>query len=367
MFKFYANRPRAPFPAGLALAAAFCLQAAGLNASPPARFDETAFLLAAGQADLAAMPALFATIDAQQDPVLGELRAGFNARFTQRSERLSPATGNGFIDRLVAAFRHYWTDALLDPAAAPAAAARLEQRIAALLQITGHATDPAADPLVQAEQAGARAGYGVLTSRTPPLYDLFVWSAEQRAFYRVDLTDGTETVEVVFIDGLISQGWRHFASLGLNATSGWTGGDVLYCVRWAYDTSSERFRVSYLKHEARHVADFRRYPGLDETVLEYRAKLSELAYAGSSAGMLLQRFAADRSAQGTSVHARANDRVVRDIHQEIFGRPLPGQLDRSQLDAWNRLGWERINPAARRLLERNTQALVEHALPQPGM
>ena len=54
--------------------------------------------------------------------------------------------------------------------------------------------------------------------------------------------------------------------------------DTLYCVEWAYAPDTENFEVSYLKHEAQHLADFQRFPGLPSAELEYRAKLTELAF-----------------------------------------------------------------------------------------
>ena len=45
------------------------------------------------------------------------------------------------------------------------------------------------------------------------------------------------------------------------------------------DRTSETFLVSYLKHEARHFADTLDFPNLSGADLEYRAKLTELAFA----------------------------------------------------------------------------------------
>ncbi|MEJ8568199.1 hypothetical protein [Elongatibacter sediminis] len=317
---------------------------------------ETRFLLAAAQADLSSMAVPFAAVTQADSPLVRELSTGFEARFINRSEPLSPATGQAFIDGLVAIFRRYWTEALVNPGDAPRAAARLDSALTALLAShdagQGAAPRDPADAYARVRATVRNAGYGISLSSGAPLHDLVVWKDETRKHYRVDLTDSTETVEVVFVDGLVSQGWRHFASMGLNATSGWTSGDVLYCVRWSYDPATEPFRVSYLKHEARHFADFRRYPELDDTTMEYRAKLTELAYANRTASRLLQRFTSERSAAGASAHARANDRVAQDMYREVFGQSLP-----EHLDAWSVVGPERINPAARRLLQRSTALL----------
>lgn len=329
------------------------LAAAGsLAAAAPLGGGEAAFLRAAGQADLSTMPAFFAAAEVGDDPVMRELRTAFEQRFTLRTEPLSPETGDLLIDGLVQTFRRYWTEALVAPGIETEAARLLEQSLAAVLDANGVPPQAGSDPLERAARAAEAAGYGISISKTPPLNDLVVWTGEERAYYRVDLTDGAETVEVVFVDGLVSQGWRHFASLGLHSTTGWTSGGALYCVRWAYDPHSEHFRVSYLKHEARHVADFRKFPGLGEADMEYRAKLTELAFAGPSARDILRRFAVEGNRDGASAHALANERVAQDLYRELLGRPLP-----EVLDPWTLPGPDRINAAARRLLERNTRAL----------
>ena len=53
-----------------------------------------------------------------------------------------------------------------------------------------------------------------------------------------------------------------------------------------------------------------------------------------------------------SPHAEANDRVMRDLYKNIHGRPLP---DRG--DPWSQTPAERVNRAARRLLQQNTNLL----------
>lgn len=334
-----------------------CLTLCTLTGSATAA-EESPLLMAAARGDLTRMPVFFASLPAQTTPLLQQLRSDFDARFVRRSEALSPQTGEPTVDAVVVAFRRYWIDALTDPGRTPAAERRLEDDLAALLQSAAGAAPadrtPANTVFDSAADTLRRRGYGVSVTTQAPIHDLVVWKDERRTHYRVDLTDGAETVEVVFIDGLVSAGWRNFASLGLTATTGWTRGGALYCVGWAYDTQSQNFRVSYLKHEARHFADFRRFPGLDEATMEYRAKLTELVYSGLSAGTLLRRFFAERSADGDSAHARANDRVARAVYMELHGRPMPQRLDPETL-----AHADRIDAAARRLLERNTQALLK--------
>ena len=195
---------------------------------------------------------------------------------------------------------------------------------------------------------------GASANFTAPLHDLFIWKSQRSEEFSVELTDGSESVTVVFLDNLLVQGWQHYASLGLSTISGWTAADGLYCLCWSYDLESEAFKVSWLTHETRHWADYRLYPGLEEAHLEYRAKLTELAFANTTVSALLRNFAENGDASSESAHAEANYRVSRDIYREIFAQEMP-----QHLDPWNTLGPSRVAPAAIRLLQRDTERLQQ--------
>lgn len=87
--------------------------------------------------------------------------------------------------------------------------------------------------------------------------------------------------------------------------------------------------------------------------LEYRAKLTELAFASSSMPRLLNKFTGNGAANPDSPHAFANYRVSRDLYQAIFGSPLP-----ETGKPWHRVGADKVNPAARALLAEHTRKLV---------
>ena len=63
----------------------------------------------------------------------------------------------------------------------------------------------------------------------------------------------------------------------MTSTGGWAKEDGLYCLCRHYDLDSERYKLSFLKHEARHFADYELYPELQPSDMEYRSKLTELA------------------------------------------------------------------------------------------
>ena len=121
---------------------------------------------------------------------------------------------------------------------------------------------------------------------------------------------------------------------------------------WAWDQTSEHFEVSYLKHEGRHVADFELFPQMHVIDLEYRAKLTELAFASSTLPRILKKFTDNGSANRDSPHAYANYRVSRDLYQALFGTAMP-----ESGDPWFQVGADKVNPAARALLEKHTLLL----------
>jgi hypothetical protein len=216
--------------------------------------------------------------------------------------------------------------------------------------------EPDADASDVFERLGAelrQRGFHVLDTPAPPLRDLFLWRSEEDVRYTVRLTDRSQPVQVTFISDVYSQGWKAFATLGLVATTGWVEGERLYCIGDSYDRNSEDFRVSYLKHEARHLADYQRFPGLPSADLEYRAKLTELAFASQSMRQLLKDFTLQSADNPDSPHAYANYRVSRDVQRALSDAPLP-----ESTPAWGSVSVSAVNRAARELLEADTRALI---------
>lgn len=207
------------------------------------------------------------------------------------------------------------------------------------------------DVFAQLEHALAQQGLGSSAGLTPPWRDLYIWDEQDSHTFQVELTDSVEQVNVTFIEQPLVQGWQHYASLDLVSTSGWATPQGLFCLCWSYDLDSSAFQVSWLKHEARHSVDFREFPGMPEEQLEYRAKLTELAFSDEHVSSLLRQFSDSGSASGGSAHSAANYRVSQDIYREIFGEELPADRD-----PWQLLGPVQVAPAAVRLLQRDTEA-----------
>lgn len=310
------------------------------------------YIALAFQGDLRGAKALLDTAaESPGSTELDDLRTQFRARFIDHSEAPAESSGNDFLDQVVAAYHSYWARVMMGEGTIEEANGELERRLAGLLpetgELSGHAVYQELGRQIE------RAGYHYFDSAAPPYRELLVWKSQRVRSYHVALTDTSRTVRVVFMNDFVSLGWKHYATLGLASTTGWVDGGALYCVDWAYDTGSENFEVSYLKHEARHLADMERYPGLSTTELEYRAKLTELAYAWRSVGRLLDDFTAKSFDNPDSAHAQANFRLTRKLYDMIYGQPLPAGPG----NPWADTSRSRINRAARALLEQDSRKL----------
>ena len=279
----------------------------------------------------------------------------FDQRFVKQDEIFAPPAGSEFLSGLLSTYRQYWTMSLMGEVSPDDSARRLNEQMALLLAEygTASASESIADPQDALGSAIQAEGFHYLMDEAPPLQDLFLWKTQETREYSVRLTDQTRTVTVNFMDDFELLGWKYFASLGLASTTGWVQDGELYCVVWAYDRNSERFRVSYLQHEARHLADYELFPGLDSINLEYRAKLTELAYAFSTAHRILEDFTAKSAPNPASPHAMANYRLTRALYLELFGQDF-----HESSDTWKNTSPESINRAARKLLEDNTNELT---------
>jgi hypothetical protein len=323
------------------------------------------YLALALQGDLSGAARLFEEApEPGQQALRNELWKRFEQRFELRQESDSPDTEDPLLDDIILLYRDYWIRCLTGELDPQQGSAWLMRSLSALLLRHGETAESEDAPALLAQIAGLirQRGFHVLNGTTPPFHDLVVWKTQESRDYTVELTEREERVKVVFMDDFHSQGWSSFATFGAAATSGWAGEEALYCLSYAYDRESETFKVSFLKHESRHLADYRSFPHLQGVELEYRAKLTELAFANTSVRRLLRQFTRNSAPNPSSPHAEANFRVVRDLHQELFGRPL-----QPRLDSWSIIGPDRVNPAARALLERHTLALEsDSSLPSPG-
>lgn len=199
-----------------------------------------------------------------------------------------------------------------------------------------------------------RRGFYSNVGRTGGFYDLFLWKNEVEQTYWVGLPGQEIDVRVVFIEEVKTMGWEDYATFGRYYPAGWAKSDRLYCVKKAYDIQSEKFLVSYLGHEAQHFADYKSYPKLGQTDLEYRAKLTELILSKTTTQELIKVFIERSKNDLLNPHGYVNFKVVSQLSTAIWGGDFV-----SDLQEWSALPATKIKDSARKLLLEHSGRLKE--------
>lgn len=158
-------------------------------------------------------------------------------------------------------------------------------------------------------------GFHFLGGKTCGYFGPYIWRVSKSQTYQVELPDTTATYPLLFLDGFIMRSWLDYISLGKIGTGGWSNGDgIINCVKSCFDTESENFTVSLLKHEAQHAADLSRFKNMPLEMLEYRAKLVELIYS-KERNLLLSFLSEADNTDESNGHACASAKIVEGFAQ----------------------------------------------------
>ena len=161
-------------------------------------------------------------------------------------------------------------------------------------------------------------GYECLCGETQGFFGPYIWKDSTKETFEVELPEGTENYPIIMMDGFISRSWLDFISFSKTGAGGWTRRDgLLCCVRKVYDITSDQFKISFLKHEAQHSFDNKKYPKITSVELEYRAKLVELIYWPDNKIIKLIHNEANDSNKDNS-HAYASYLIIRDLSKRLF-------------------------------------------------
>ncbi|MCP4411238.1 MAG: hypothetical protein GY808_01495 [Gammaproteobacteria bacterium] len=253
-------------------------------------------------------------------------------------------------------FQDYWRDALLQKLPLADMDLLLKQQLDDILQQQTFASalddeNKLMDNIVKLIE---KEGYFALSGKTPPLFELMIWTKNEVSSQNVELTDGNYNVNVNCLRNFVSKGWSNFATFGMSSTGGWTKKDGLYCLCDDYNLDSDHFKVSFLKHEARHFADYQKFPELQSSDLEYRAKLTELVFAGSDIHKRLMRFISAANKINNAPHPLANWYIKNDFLKQLFdGKDSIVKSD------WQQLSKETILLTAQKLLKLHDQKLIK--------
>ncbi len=199
-----------------------------------------------------------------------------------------------------------------------------------------------------------RRGYFSLFGRILPFRSLLIWQTETTHTYVVQLPEGRQKVDVVFMDGFIEQSWMHFATFGRHYNAGWVEGNKaksIHCVRRAYRLNSDKFLSGYLAHEAQHFKDLKEYPKLNQADLEYRAKLAELVTTSRPNGRA-KKFAAQSDNNRSSPHAFASFCIMRNLARELGLNQASNMLKE-----WPSIPAKRLKELAKILMSRHSDQL----------
>jgi hypothetical protein len=221
-------------------------------------------------------------------------------------------------------YQDYWWTTLREPAQRASHEAGLLAALRALLGDAGRSPKDldALEDVLQAELA--KRGYHVQLGKTSPLRDMMLWRRQTTREFDVALVDGPYRVRAELLDDFVTIGWAQFGTCGRTANGGWATKDALYAVlpRYKEGIEGDGFQIVFLGHEAQHLADQNRYPGITDWELEYRAKLAELARA--TGALSQKRLLGMTTAQGNSpdaAHPYANTHVVRDLTTKLGQAP----------------------------------------------
>lgn len=319
-------------------------------------FDDLLFTALQGK-----LTPVLQALDTLDDAALGRRRSTmkqvFLHRFRSEDEAYDFRTRDTTLIAIMRIYHRYWTDVLLDGdtkehdiGLSVRVAEHLRTHVPELRDKKPKWLQKRWNELLK-EHLMAHGCYSGI-GRTAGIYDLLLHMEETEVRYPVTTPEDTLDVKVVFMDSVICHGWEGYATLDTYYPGGWTTNDALYCARSSYDLASENFTVSYLKHEGKHFADYKRFPKLEGADLEYRAKLVELSTADSTLYRLIDVFMRNSAYDALNPHAYANFCVVRDLSRTLFNKEREADME-----TWKRVEKEEVHRAAKDLLGKHTQAL----------
>jgi hypothetical protein len=334
----------------------FCLLCTGYVQAQP---DTNVLLLNALQGNV---QTVLAGLDSFPDQTLSgktlDFKHKFDARFRDKTENPDYRTSDTALVSVIKIYHRYWDKILLQQESVEQADAQLQQSVgnylwSAFYQNTTMSHDSVVKNFTDhLEKTFVAKGFGMACGKTGTLYDLLIWAKETPVHYDVELPETKVDVKIVFMDNIVSMGWEEYATFGVYFPGGWATTEQLNCVRSTYDLESESFKVTYLKHEGQHFADYKNYPSLSGADLEYRAKLVELCYADQLLLPLIRFFTLNTNTDRNNAHAFANLCVMRDLTKAVFNQE---KVD--DLTAWKKVEPKKIHRAARQLLKQNSTQL----------
>lgn len=284
------------------------------------------------------------------------------ARFMSKVEVFENTSGNKIVNDISTIYRDYWREELMKPLTEKRTDSFLYNNISHYI-VSNKLTSLSYDSLrkhikddLVLKDIIEKEGFKVEFKLRNGIQDIFIWDKETTKNYDVILPTDTVKTTVVFIEGYYINGYDDFASLGESQVGGWALKEsaTLYCNKGTYDLNSEKFKISYLKHESLHFTDLNRYPNLSPADLEYRSKLVELMYC--TEGTVYDRIAeflsdANKADRGNS-HSYANYMLIQHLSRMLFNSDFNFDINQ-----WKKVSADTMNKAATTLYESSEDLL----------
>lgn len=289
-----------------------------------------------------------------------KLKKSMNRRFVLRTEQLSNPSNNHIINDICSIYQTYWNKALLNPTE------NYEQELytnIAHYLVENQLTEQSFETLERTaidDQELLRVitdqGYYAKFLKSNGIQDLIIWDKQSHSKYAVQLPNQFIDVNVMYIEHYVLKGVSAYASFNHSSVGGWAESEdsSLFCNKGAYRLGSEKFRVSYLKHESIHFIDLRNYPNLESADLEYRAKLIELTYCtNKTIYHRINEFISTASESDRDYsHPFANYYLIHHLSKRLFGVNFETDINK-----WKTIEAEIINAASRKLFEESSAKL----------
>lgn len=246
----------------------------------------------------------------RQFPACAQLQQRYLDVFAQDKAVTYPVSDR--LNAILAVYQRYWRAVFYQNVPAHAAEQAMRRSFLELLRVDdGMTLDEIEDTAIYAAFAAEQLHF--LGGQTGGYYGPYIWKTSEDVTYEVALPERAQAYTVRFLSGFLTKSWLDYLSFGGCGTGGWAGSDgVICCVKDSYDTDSENFTVSLLKHEAQHVLDKTRWPSMSACELEYRAKLVELIYSRERS-LLAQFLHEAGGAKEENGHAMAAERIVQEF------------------------------------------------------
>ena len=218
--------------------------------------------------------------------------------------------------QIMSSYRLYWRSSMLNSGKISKYEKTLVLSLASVVGRPDLKTMETIEPIVIAKLKGE--GLYAQAGQTGPLRELMLWTKQDDVIYDVALPEGLYRPTVRKMDDFISLGWNSYHTCGRSGTGGWAEDDILHLVVPNYSSlEDEDFKVNFLAHETQHFSDIKRFVGLEDWHLEYRAKLVELATANSTRVDILRRFSNDQGDDKNSPHSFANKKLLNALRLQL--------------------------------------------------